>query len=113
MTAKRHHADNMLFLLSTLSRTDMQNLLLELQKELHKTIIFITHDLMALKLRPFSDLAYGATSTWRAAIDFTRANDPYIEDFVSDINRARVLRVKSVMTKLLQTKVGMFMPMTV
>jgi len=26
--------------------------------------------------------------------------DPYIEDFVSDINRARVLRVKSVMTPL-------------
>ena len=26
--------------------------------------------------------------------------DPYIEDFVSDINRARVLRVRSVMTPL-------------
>ena len=26
--------------------------------------------------------------------------DPYIEDFVSDINRARVLRVKSVMAPL-------------
>jgi len=25
--------------------------------------------------------------------------DPYIEDFVSDINRARVLRVKSIMQK--------------
>ena len=28
-----------------------------------------------------------------------KPNDPYIEDFVSDINRARVLRVRSVMTK--------------
>ena len=27
-------------------------------------------------------------------------NDPYIEDFVSDINRARVLRVRSIMTPL-------------
>lgn len=27
-------------------------------------------------------------------------NDPYIEDFVSDINRARVLRVGSIMTPL-------------
>ena len=26
--------------------------------------------------------------------------DPYIEDFVSDINRARVLRVRSIMTPL-------------
>jgi len=37
--------------LDPLIRTDMQNLLLELQDELHKTIIFITHDLdEALKL---------------------------------------------------------------
>ena len=37
--------------LDPLIRTDMQNLLLELQKELQKTIIFITHDLdEALKL---------------------------------------------------------------
>ena len=27
-------------------------------------------------------------------------NDPYIEDFVSDINRARVLKVRSVMSPL-------------
>ena len=27
-------------------------------------------------------------------------NDPYIEDFVSDINRARVLRVRSIMNPL-------------
>ena len=31
--------------LDPLIRTDMQNILLELQKDLHKTIIFITHDL--------------------------------------------------------------------
>ncbi|MEY8840400.1 ATP-binding cassette domain-containing protein, partial [Cribrihabitans sp. XS_ASV171] len=37
--------------LDPLIRTDMQDLLLELQTELHKTIIFITHDLdEALKL---------------------------------------------------------------
>jgi len=37
--------------LDPLIRTDMQDLLLELQQELHKTIIFITHDLdEALKL---------------------------------------------------------------
>ena len=31
-------------------------------------------------------------------------SDPYIEDFVSDINRARVLRVQSVMEPLTGTK---------
>ena len=37
--------------LDPLIRTDMQDLLLELQTELHKTIVFITHDLdEALKL---------------------------------------------------------------
>ncbi len=37
--------------LDPLIRTDMQNLLLELQAELHKTIVFITHALVeALKL---------------------------------------------------------------
>ena len=37
--------------LDPLIRSDMQDLLLELQEELHKTIIFITHDLdEALKI---------------------------------------------------------------
>ena len=37
--------------LDPLIRTSMQDLLLDLQKDLHKTIIFITHDLdEALKL---------------------------------------------------------------
>ncbi|MEZ5859906.1 MAG: ATP-binding cassette domain-containing protein [Geminicoccaceae bacterium] len=37
--------------LDPLIRTEMQNLLVELQNELHKTIVFITHDLdEALKL---------------------------------------------------------------
>ena len=31
--------------LDPLIRTDMQNILLDLQEELHKTIVFITHDL--------------------------------------------------------------------
>ena len=42
--------------LDPLIRTDMQDLLLELQKELHKTIVFITHDLdEALKLADHED----------------------------------------------------------
>ena len=89
--------------LDPLIRTDMQDLLLELQKELHKTIVFITHDLdEALKL---ADRLVILKDGYIVQQDepqhiLLNPNDPYIEDFVSDINRARVLRVRSIMTPL-------------
>ncbi len=89
--------------LDPLIRTDMQDLLLELQKELHKTIVFITHDLdEALKL---ADRLVILKDGYIVQQDepqhiLLHPNDPYIEDFVSDINRARVLRVRSIMTPL-------------
>ncbi|MEP1588597.1 MAG: ATP-binding cassette domain-containing protein [Tateyamaria sp.] len=86
--------------LDPLIRTDMQNLLLELQKELQKTIIFITHDLdEALKLADhLVILKDGAVVQQGDPQGILLAPaDPYIEDFVSDINRARVLKVRSVM----------------
>ncbi len=89
--------------LDPLIRTDMQNLLLELQEELHKTIVFITHDLdEALKLADhLVILKDGAVIQQGEPQGILLAPaDPYIEDFVSDINRARVLRAKSVMTKI-------------
>ena len=91
--------------LDPLIRTDMQNLLLELQKELHKTIVFITHDLdEALKLADhLVILKDGAVVQQGEPQGILLApSDPYIEDFVSDINRARVLRVRSVMGPLAQ-----------
>ena len=93
--------------LDPLIRTDMQNLLLELQQELHKTIIFITHDLdEALKLADhLVILKDGAVVQQGEPQGILLAPaDPYIEDFVSDINRARVLRVRSVMTALRRVK---------
>ncbi|MGC6517188.1 MAG: quaternary amine ABC transporter ATP-binding protein [Candidatus Puniceispirillaceae bacterium] len=89
--------------LDPLIRTDMQNLLLELQTELHKTIIFITHDLdEALKLADHLVILKDGAIIQQGEPQDILLNpaDPYIEDFVSDINRARVLRVRSVMTKL-------------
>jgi len=86
--------------LDPLIRTDMQDLLLELQQELHKTIVFITHDLdEALKLADhLVILKDGYTVQQGEPQDILlRPNDPYIVDFISDINRARVLRVRSVM----------------
>lgn len=86
--------------LDPLIRTDMQDLLLELQRELHKTIVFITHDLdEALKLADhLVILKDGAIVQQGEPQDILlHPNDPYIMDFISDINRARVLRVRSVM----------------
>ncbi|MBC6406198.1 MAG: ATP-binding cassette domain-containing protein [Rhodospirillales bacterium] len=87
--------------LDPLIRTDMQDLLLELQNDLHKTIVFITHDLdEALKLADHLVILKDGYVVQQGEPQYIllNPNDPYIEDFVSDINRARVLRVRSVMT---------------
>ena len=87
--------------LDPLIRTDMQDLLLELQNDLQKTIVFITHDLdEALKLADHLVILKDGHVVQQGEPQhiLLRPNDPYIKDFVSDINRARVLRVRSVMT---------------
>ena len=89
--------------LDPLIRTDMQDLLLELQKDLHKTIVFITHDLdEALKLADHLVILKDGEVVQQGEPQhiLLNPNDPYIEDFVSDINRARVLRVRSIMTPI-------------
>jgi glycine betaine/proline transport system ATP-binding protein len=89
--------------LDPLIRSDMQKLLLELHVELKKTIVFITHDLdEALRLADhLVILKDGAVIQQGDPQDIlVNPSDPYIEAFVSDINRARVLRVRSVMTPL-------------
>jgi len=89
--------------LDPLIRTDMQDLLLELQQELHKTIVFITHDLdEALKLADHLVILKDGYVVQQGEPQhiLLNPNDPYIEDFVSDINRARVLRVRSIMKPL-------------
>ena len=86
--------------LDPLIRTDMQDLLLELQRELHKTIVFITHDLdEALKLADHLVILKDGAIVQQGEPQeiLLHPNDPYIVDFISDINRARVLRVRSVM----------------
>ncbi|RBO52612.1 glycine betaine/L-proline ABC transporter ATP-binding protein [Rhodovulum sp. BSW8] len=88
--------------LDPLIRTDMQDLLLELQAELHKTVVFITHDLdEALKLADHLVILKDGEIVQQGEPQhiLMHPNDPYIVDFISDINRARVLRVRSVMTR--------------
>jgi glycine betaine/proline transport system ATP-binding protein len=89
--------------LDPLIRTDMQNLLLELQQDLHKTIVFITHDLdESLKIADHLVILKDGHIVQQGEPQDILLNpkDPYIEDFVGDINRARVLRARSVMKPL-------------
>jgi glycine betaine/proline transport system ATP-binding protein len=89
--------------LDPLIRTDMQDLLLELQEELAKTVIFISHDLdEALKLADHLVIlkdGYVVQQDEPQAI-LLDPRDDYVVDFISDINRARVLRTRSVMREI-------------
>lgn len=86
--------------LDPLIRSDMQDLLLELQSELHKTVVFITHDLdEALKigdriaiLKDGELVQHGSPQE----ILLKPANE-YVRRFVADVNRTRVLLAKSIM----------------
>ena len=87
--------------LDPLIRTDMQDILLDLQEELHKTIVFITHDLdEALRIGDrISILRDGEIVQQGDPQDIImRPADDYISDFIKDINRGRVIEVRSVMT---------------
>ncbi len=86
--------------LDPLIRTDMQTVLLDLQAELQKTIVFITHDLdEALRI--------GDSIAILRDGEVVQAGDPqaiimdpadaYITDFIKDINRAKVIRIRSIM----------------
>ncbi len=89
--------------LDPLIRKDMQDILLELQDELHKTVVFITHDLdEALKIGDrIAILKDGIMDQEGIPADILLSpKTQYVKDFVEDVNRARVIKAKHIMSKL-------------
>jgi len=86
--------------LDPLIRSEMQDQLIELQEKLHKTIVFITHDLdEALRLGDRIAILKDGELVQVGEpkeILLKPAND-YVEAFVRDVNRARALTVENVM----------------
>jgi len=86
--------------LDPLIRSEMQDQLLALQKNLHKTIVFITHDLdEALRLGDrIAILKDGELVQIGAPAEILlRPADDYVAAFVRDVNRSRALTVEAVM----------------
>jgi glycine betaine/proline transport system ATP-binding protein len=86
--------------LDPLIRRDMQDLLLKLQAELHKTIVFITHDLneamrIGDRILLMKDGAVVQLGT--GAEILSSPADDYVSDFVADVDRTRVLTAEDVM----------------
>ena len=89
--------------LDPLIRRDMQDQLLQLQSELHKTVVFITHDLSeALRLGEriaiLNDGQVVQVGTPEEIV--LEPADEYVRRFVKDVNRAQVLTAKALMQPL-------------
>lgn len=88
--------------LDPLIRREMQEQLIELQQELGKTIIFITHDLneamfLGDRIAVMRDGRIVQQGTAEEIL--TDPADDYVAQFVQDVDRARVLQASNVMDK--------------
>ena len=88
--------------LDPLIRMQMQDELLELQAKMHKTIVFITHDLdEALKLGDrILILGPGGVTRQIGTPEEILSNpaDDYVRDFVQNVDRTKVITVGSIMS---------------
>ncbi|PWJ48817.1 glycine betaine/proline transport system ATP-binding protein [Quadrisphaera granulorum] len=92
--------------LDPLIRRDMQDLLLQLQRDHQRTVVFVTHDLneamrlgdriMVMRNGKVVQLGTGAEILSMPA-------DDYVADFVSDVDRSRVLTAGTIMRQPLVT----------
>ncbi|MBC8128809.1 MAG: betaine/proline/choline family ABC transporter ATP-binding protein [Rhizobiaceae bacterium] len=86
--------------LDPLIRSDMQSVLLDLQEELQKTIVFITHDLdEALRIGDrIAILRDGEIVQQGTGEEIVlHPADDYIASFVREVNRGRVIEVQTIM----------------
>src|SRR5690606_34833803 len=86
--------------LDPLIRREMQEQLLELQRELNKTVVFITHDLneamhLGDRIAVMRDGRIVQVGTAEQVLS-DPAND-YVAQFVADVDKSRVLTASSVM----------------
>jgi len=89
--------------LDPLIRRDMQDQVLRLQRDVKKTMIFITHDLMeALKLGNriaiMKDGAFVQVGTPEEVV--AHPADDYVADFTRDVPRAHVLTARTIMAPI-------------
>ncbi|KRL66330.1 quaternary amine ABC transporter ATP-binding protein [Companilactobacillus versmoldensis] len=88
--------------LDPLNRTDMQDQLLDLQEKMHKTIIFISHDLNeALKLgdRIMIMRDGEVVQTGKPEDILTHPANEYVENFIENVDRSKVLTAGNVMIR--------------
>ena len=86
--------------LDPLIRSDMQKQLLDLQAELKKKIVFITHDLdESLRLGDHIGILNAGKLVQVGTPEDIVMNpaDEYVKAFVKDVNRAKVLKAKIIM----------------
>ena len=86
--------------LDPLIRSDMQKQLVDLQSQLKKTIVFITHDLdESLRLGDhIGILNAGKLVQVGTPVEIVmKPADDYVKAFVKDVNRAKVIKAKIIM----------------
>ncbi len=86
--------------LDPLIRRDMQQELLQLQRRMHKTIVFITHDLhealiLGDRIAIMKDGRFVQVGGPEDIV--ARPADPYVAEFTRDVDRGRVFTLGSVM----------------
>ena len=88
--------------LDPLIRSDMQKQLIDLQSELKKTIVFITHDLdESLRLGDHIGILNAGKLVQVGTPEeiIMKPADDYVKAFVKDVNRAKVIKAKIIMKK--------------
>ncbi|MGK7919685.1 MAG: glycine betaine/L-proline ABC transporter ATP-binding protein [Trichodesmium sp.] len=95
--------------LDPLTRAEMQDELLRLQKELHKTIVFISHDMQeGLKLGDrIAVMKEGAIVQLGTPEELiTNPKNDYIRAFTQEVNSAEIIKVGSIISERASLLIG-------